>query len=389
MATRYLDAARALAPMIAAAGDRIEREQALPSELVAALADAGLFRLLVPRSIGGAELALPDYLEIVEAVSLADGSTAWCLNQTNGRATLSAWLEPTVARELFGDDRTATIANGPLPGRAVPVEGGFELTGEWTLASGCHHATWLAALAVVVDPAAAASEQARRRADGSRDVRHFVVPTREARIIPHWDAAGLRGTGSDSFALDHVFVPAGRSAAAGHDRPREPGPLYLFPTNLIFAVGFAAVTLGIARAALDALRELAGAKTPRGTTGRLRDLALTQMQVGQAEAHLRAGRAFLLESVRDVWSVVLARGTLDLDQRVLLRLAGTHAMHLAAQVTDLAYSAAGASAIEQANPIQRRYQDIHVATQHVQARLAHYESAGRYHLGLDPDFQWL
>jgi alkylation response protein AidB-like acyl-CoA dehydrogenase len=138
---RYLEAARALAPRIAAEADRIDREKELPPELVDALADAGLFRLLVPRSIGGGELDLPSYVEVVEEIARADASTGWCVNQSAVRATTSAWMEHATARAIFGRDRDATIANGPLPGRAVPVDGGYRLSGHWNFASGCRHAS--------------------------------------------------------------------------------------------------------------------------------------------------------------------------------------------------------------------------------------------------------
>jgi alkylation response protein AidB-like acyl-CoA dehydrogenase len=271
-----------------------------------------------------------------------------------------------------------------MPGRAVPVEGGFKLSGRWNFASGVHHATWLAALGTVM-----VGDEPRRWPDGAPEVRHFVVPRAEACLEPSWDVAGLRGTGSDTYVLQDAFVPAARAVAVGRDARREPGPLYLFPMNLAFACGFASVSLGTAAAAVEAFLELAGAKTPRGYRTALRDVPLAQLQAGQAEAHRRAGRALLRETVREVWTEVAAVNAITLDQRARLRLATTHAIHLAAQAVDVAYTGAGASAIYQSNPLQRRFQDIHVATQHVQGRIAHYESAGRHLLGLDPDFQWL
>jgi alkylation response protein AidB-like acyl-CoA dehydrogenase len=184
-------------------------------------------------------------------------------------------------------------------------------------------------------------------------------------------------------------VPADRAVAVGRDRRHEKGPLYLFPMNLLFACGFASVSLGTAAAAIEAFAELAGAKTPRGFSKALRDQPLAQLQTAQAEAHRLAGRALLRETVREVWTAVAADNAITLDQRAALRLATTHVIHLAAQAVDVVYTAAGASAIYQSNPIQRRFQDVHVATQHVQGRIAHYESVGRHLLGLDPDFLWL
>ena len=231
-----------------------------------------------------------------------------------------------------------------MPGRAVAVEGGYRLSGSWGFASGCRHASWLIALAAVV-----ADGQPRRWPDGAAELRHLILPAEQARIEPSWDVAGLRGTGSDTFVADDVFVPAERAVAVGRDRLREPGALYLHPMNLLFAAGFAAVSLGAAGAAVDAFAELAGAKTPRGVGGLLRDQPVAQLQIGQAEAHRRAGRALLRESVREVWTAVVADRSISIDQRATLRLATTHAIHLAAQAVDLVYTAAGASAIYASN----------------------------------------
>jgi indole-3-acetate monooxygenase len=384
----YLEAARALAPRIAAAADQADRDRALPPEIVDALAEAGLFRLLVPRSLGGAELALLDYLPVIEVLARADASTAWCVNQSCVRATTAAWLDPVVAGELFGRDGSAAIANGPLPGRAVAVPGGFRLSGRWSFASGCRHATWLAAVATVVE-----GDSPRQRPDGAPDLRHLILPVEQARLEPSWDVAGLRATGSDSFVVEDVFVPAERAVAVGRDPLREPGPLYRLPMNLLFAAGFAMVALGTAAAALEAFIELAGGKTPRGDRALLRDQPVVQLQTAQAEAHRRAGRTYLLAAVADAWAAAV-RATagapdVEVEPRAALRLAATHAIHLSTQAVDLVYAAAGASAIYADNPIQRRFQDVHVATQHVQGRLSHYQVVGRHVLGLEPDLLWM
>jgi alkylation response protein AidB-like acyl-CoA dehydrogenase len=284
---------------------------------------------------------------------------------------------------IFGTDRGAPIANGPMPGQAVAVDGGFRLTGRWNFASGCHHAVWLAAVATVVE-----ANQPRRLADGSIDARHFVIPASQARIEPSWVVAGLRGTGSDTFAVDDLFVPGERAVSVARDPCREDGPLYRYPMTLLFASGFAAVALGVAGSAIDDLIELAGAKRPRGLKGLLRDQALAQLQVGQAEAHRQAGRALLHQAVCDTWQRAVECRQVTVADRARLRLATTHAIRLADQAVDLVYAAAGASAIYAASPLQRRYQDMKVISQHIQGRVAYYESVGRFLLGLDPDPAW-
>lgn len=380
-----LEVARALAPLIRAAGDEIERERELPRPVFEALADAGLFRMLVPRSLGGAELDLPTYLQVIEEIAQADASTGWCVNQGAVFATNSARVREDVAREIWGQSPRSAVANGPAPtAEAIVVEGGYRVTGRWTFSSGCKHATWLAGFATIVEDG-----RPRLDAKGRPEARYLLFPAGNAEIIDTWRVSGLRGTGSHHFTVTDLFVPRERSVWSVVDSSREPGPLYVVPTVGLFAGGFASVALGIARGALDNLIELAGGKTPWGTANLLRDQPLVQMQVGQAEALIRSGRAFLHETAREVWEAVSATHAITLEQRVQIRLATTHAIRLAAEAVDLVYNAAGASAIYRSSPIHRRFQDIHVITQHVQGRLAHYESAGRFWLGIKPDMQWL
>jgi alkylation response protein AidB-like acyl-CoA dehydrogenase len=218
----------------------------------------------------------------------------------------------------------------------------------------------------------------------------MLIPATDAQIIDVWHVSGLRGTGSDDFAVADYFVPEQRAARMGDERARrQPGQLYLFPMNNVYATGFASVALGIARGALDAFEVLAREKTPRGTQRTLRDNAVVQLQVAEAEAHLRSARAWLHETLHRVWDEVARTKVLTLDHRIHIRLAATHAIHRAAHVVDTAYLAAGATAIFERNPFERRFRDIHAVTQQVQGRLAHFETAGQFFLGLEPDTQWL
>lgn len=374
-----LRAAHELAPRIRAAQDQIDAQRELPPALAAQIADAGLFRMLVPRSIGGAELDFPTYLRAVQVVAAADGSTGWCVNQAAVFATRAAFVPKDVALEIWGEPR-AVVANGPPPGgEAVPFERGYRLSGRWTFSSGCRHATWLAGIARVHEDG-----RARRNPDGTPDVRILLLPKREARIIDAWDVRGLRGTGSHHFTVQDLFVPTERAHSIW-DPALESGPLYVIPMNLLFSCGFAAVALGVARSALDSVLELCGSKRPRSVRSILRDQPVVQRQVGEAETVWASARAFLHESAREIWEHVCDRHEISMKQRIRLRMASTHAIRLAARAVDMAYEVAGSDAIFESQPLQRRFQDIHVITQHVQGRGAHYESIGRFLLGLEPD----
>jgi indole-3-acetate monooxygenase len=373
-----LDVARTLAPQIRAYADEIEAERELPRPLFEALADAGMFHMALPRSLGCPEVDLPTYIQVIEELGKADASTAWVINQGGIFATYASRMPPEMARAIWIDTPRAVVANTPAPtAQAVVVPGGYRVTGRQGFSTGCRHATWLAAHAQIIE-----NGHPRRLDNGEPETRFLFVPVADAERLDTWHVRGMRGTGTHHFAVHDVFVPTDRTALAAGAPLLETGPLYQIPRTLLFASGDASVALGVARAALTTFAELAGAKSPRAMRGLLRDQPMVQADIGQAEAHLRAGRAFLAEAVRDLWTAVSTTATMSLDQRAALRIAATHAIHLAVQVVDTVYHAAGATSIYEDHPLQRAFQDIHVISQHLQARRTHYEMVGRYWLGL-------
>jgi len=374
--------ARELGCEIEAAADEIERRRELPEAIVAALIERGLFRLLLPRTLGGAELRPAVYVEVIEEIAKHDASTAWCLGQACGCTMTAAYLDPEVAREIFGGKRGIVAWGPPGPAEARAVPGGYRLSGTWSFASGSHHASWLGAHV----PILAADGAPQLRPDGGPVMRTLLFPKASAQFADIWHVIGLRGTGSDSYTVTDLFVPEAytvlREAAA---RPRQPGLLYAFSSSNIYASGFAGVALGIARSALDAFVELARDKIPRGAKSTLRDNNVIQAQVAQSEARLGAARAFLLGSLDDIWHEAAASGRLTIDDNTTIRLASTWAIHQAREVVDIVYHAAGATAIFENNPFERRFRDIHTVVQQYQGRQAHFETVGQVLLGLQPE----
>src|SRR5213083_1250488 len=380
MADSPVDAAGKLVPLIRSCADQIDAARELPRSLFEALADAGMFHLAFPRSLGGAELDLPTYIEVIEEIGKADASTGWIVNQNSIFATYAARMPRDVARAIWVETPRAVVANTPAPtAKAIVVPGGYRVTGRQGFSTGCRHASWVASHAQII-------ENGQPRLENGQPLSLYLfVPVAQAELLDTWHVRGMRGTGTHHFAVDDVFVPAERTVLSATAPPLETGPLYRIPRTLLFASGDAAASLGVARACLDAFFELAGVKTPRAMPGLLRDQPMVQADIGRAEAHLGSGRAFLTETVRDVWADVSATNTISLDQRAALRLATTHAIRLAVQVVDTAYNAAGATAVYESHLLQRHFQDIHVISQHLQGRLSHYELVGRHWLGLPVD----
>jgi len=383
----YVERACALAPEIEARADQIEQERRLPEPVLAALFEAGLFRLLLPRSLDGGEVDPVTFARVMEEIAKADASTAWCLCQAAGCSMSAAYLSHDVAMEIFGRDRRAVLAWGPGPGaRAIAVDGGYRVTGTWSFASGGRHATWLGAHCPISEP----DGSSRRTPNGKLVERTMLFPAASATFVDVWHVSGLKGTGSDAYTVDNLFVPHDHSIS--RDDPaerRQPGLIYCFPTGSFYASGFASVALGIARRMLDAFVSLAREKTPRGYKRPLANNAVIQSQVGQAEAQLSSARRFLMGSLADIWGAVGSSGTLTMDQRMLIRLASTYAIHQAKAVADVTHHAAGATSIFVDSAFDRGFRDIHAVTQQLQGRQAHFETVGQFMLGIEPDTTFL
>jgi indole-3-acetate monooxygenase len=380
-----LESARELAPAIRRAATEIEQTRELPRPLFEQLADAGLFHMLIPQQLGGAELDLPTYIRVAEELGKADASTAWCVNQGGVWATHAVCVPPALAREIWVETPRSVVANTPAPtATAIPVDGGYRVTGRQGFSTGSRHASWIAARGRIIE-----NGEPRRRPDGSLDIRFFMMPVGEVELLDTWHTRGLRGTGTHHFQIADHFVPEERTF--GQDAPPRPeyGPLYAIPRTQLFATGDAAIALGNARAALDAFIALASEKTPGSMSDLLRDQAMVQYEIGQAEALLRAARALLWETVREIWEPICAAGATTLPIRAALRTATTFALRQSASVVDTTYNLAGATAVLESHPLQRYFQDAHVITQHVQSRLSHYQLIGSYYLGLEPDNQYL
>lgn len=380
MSTDPVGTARSLAPRAAGLAERGERERRLPAELSEAIAEAGLYRLCVPRSLGGGEAHPRVLVETVEALARGDAAAGWCVAVCATSGMLAAYLREEVARDAYGDP--AGVVGGVFApmGRAVADGERYAVTGRWRFCSNGENCDWLMGGCVVLD-----GDAPRMLPSGRPDIRLLLFPRADAEVIDTWHVSGLRGTGSHDMAVDDLSVPAERSASLITDHPLIDAPLYAFPPFGLLAVAIAAVTLGAARGALADVLELAGAKTPTLSTRKLAERPATQAEVSRAEATLSAGRSFLLETIDAAFEVATAGDPLPVGLKARLRMAATHAVECATAATDAAYRLAGGSAIYETSPLQRRFRDVHAATQHMLIAPATWELTGRALLGLEFD----
>jgi alkylation response protein AidB-like acyl-CoA dehydrogenase len=372
--------ARELRPAIEAAADTIERTRRIPEKLLSELHDARLFRMLLPASVGGDEIDPGTYVRAVELVASCDGSIGWCLSIANSTSLIAPYLDIEIARKIFGPPR-ATCAWGPpneCTARAVP--GGYRVTGQWSFASGCRHSSWMGAHGCVVEP----DGSLRLNRFGRPTLRTWLFPTAQATLLDTWDTIGLRGTASDSYRADDLFVAEEFSSTREDPELRtEPGRLYAFPQQTLYSVGISSVALGLARGMLDAFIALACEKTPRGMV-RLADSGVVQAEIAKCEARLGAARAYLLDTIAEIYDAAGSDAPIDIPARGRVRLAGTHAIATAVSVADYTYKAAGVDAIFPGSPFMRRFRDIHTVSQQIQSRDVHFETCGQILLGNPP-----
>jgi alkylation response protein AidB-like acyl-CoA dehydrogenase len=375
-----LEAVRALAPRLRAASDEIEAARSLSEPLVQALADAGFYRMYLPRSLGGGELDPLTYFDVIEALAQIESAAAWSVLISTGAMTITArGLPDETLRAMFTSPRKTIMAgSGPPKGRAVTVTGGYRLTGSWTQGSNVRLAGWVLAGCHLYD-----GDRPRLGPDGAPVYLRCVLPSSEVEIFDTWHTTGMRGTGSHDFAITDVFIPDAR-VHRGTDPSQRPQPLYQFVgwTH----VAHAAIGLGIARVAIDEFIALAQGKsaTWHASEGRLATRTTIQAKVAQAEALVGAGRAYVREATRDIWDTVCRRETPSPSQRAVYRLAVAEAYANAVRAVDLMYNVGGATAIYARSRLDRCLRDVHTAGAHVWVAPDTYELAGRLLLGLDP-----
>lgn len=371
-----IERARSLQPLIAQEADEIERTRRLTPPVVSALIENGLYRALLPQSLGGSEAPLEIFMQMQEEIAKADASTAWCLGQCSVCAMTAAYLDHDAAAEIFNTP-PGILAWGAIAHDVKVVPGGYLANARWEFASGSRQASWLGSHVRVVE----ADGSQRKKPDGSPEIRTILFPASSATMHDVWDVIGLRGTGTDSYSVENLVIP--EKFAALRDDPRglrETGPLYKLTTNMVFGMGFAATAVGVARAILDASVDLARSKMPQGL-GAMRENNAVQGLIGRTEASLRAARAYLYATAAEVWSDLARGDPITENHRIALRIAATWTIHQATSVVDTAYHMAGATAVFSANKFERRFRDMHAIAQQIQARDTHYEDAGKAILG--------
>lgn len=367
----WVTRARALHDEIRAAQPQMDQERRMPDALASKIAGAGVFRLCVPKTYGGGEASVREMVETLEALAEADASAAWVgmIGATTG--ALAAYLEPSVAQEVFGDARAIVTGVYAPMGRAAAEGDSFRVNGQWKWNSGGQNSTWILGGCLITEDGKPKTNDA-----GAPMMRMMIARREDVLHIDTWRTGGLRGTGSGDMAMRDLLIPARHSVSLTDDKPRVSAPLYAFPAFGMLALGIASVASGNAKGALeDFARIMTGKRTPNGRT--LTERGTTQALFAEAQGEYAAARAFLLQEVDTAWAEAASGGALTAPQRARLRLAATHMTRTAAAIIRRLQDFAGGSSVLLEDPLQRRLGDAQTATAHIMIAPMTYEMIGR------------
>lgn len=373
-------AAREIRPVLERNRLKAEAECRLPDESANAMADAGLLRAFLPTELDGYEVDMCTMMKIIETTAVAESAAGWCLQTPLTYAFYSGILDASVAKKIWGPKRAA-VAGGFNPvGKITRDKDGWRVTGNWAWGTSQYMATWMLGNCTVYEDG-----KPKIGPDGVPLYRQVFVPREQTRVVSNWNVMGLKGTGSDDYAMDDLFVPDEFTCEMFAPKPRIERTLYRLPLATIFAVSIAAPPLGMARRALDEFRSVAERKVPMAFTKPLRERPSAQIAIAKAEATLRSARAFLLETLEEVWDVVDRGDEPTMDLRALIRIACGNVGVACRDAVALVFHAAGAGQIRRdAGPLEQLFRDVHVGAQHIGIIEHNLELGGRVILGLDP-----
>ena len=372
-ADEILEAVAELAPVVRSRAADVEEARRIPADLLDQLVSAGCFRVLLPRSLGGAGADPVTALGACETLSRADASVGWTVMIGSG-----AWLDlvglPRATLDtLYGDGPDVMIAGVFNPtGVAVPVDGGYRVSGRWAFASGCSHSEWLYGNCI-------------EEVVGEHRFRTVLFTAEEVQIEDTWHVVGLRGTGSHHFTVDNVVVPAERTCATFEDEPAIDDPIVRIPIASLLALAIASVAIGTGQGALDEITGVAESRTPLLASSSLAASPLFQRDLARADTELRAARALIHGIAGEAWTTANAGEELSLEQRARIRAGAVWTVSRAADAVRAAYLSGGGSALYVDNPLQRRLRDIHAVTQHFLVRPDTMVTAGAVMAGQDVD----
>ena len=377
-------AARDLGPLIRRHADQTERERQLAPTVTQALVEAGLFRLLLPRALGGFEIDPVSCARLVEEIASHDSAAGWAMQAGNMGGWWAARLPGEGVKEIYGRNPSAVMAAAfHPPQQAREAADGYRITGRAPLASNVHQSEWLFLTAIVFDATGP------RMVDGVPEIIAAIPRTTEVEIVDTWHSLGMRGTDSDDVVMNDVFVPRARTfplAPEFEPSPYHQGPLYRFPGIAAASFTIAPVALAVARGAITEVGSLVERKTAFGFQRPLRDRTTVQANLARAEGMLRAARLLYYDTLTAAWARTEAGEPNTLVHKADLQLAASHLAATAAEVTDMMHRIAGTTGVYARSPLERHLRDIQTLRHHGFMSENRFEAVGQVYCGVPPEF---
>jgi alkylation response protein AidB-like acyl-CoA dehydrogenase len=345
-----LQAARALRKTIDAGARTTDgATSVVADETVEAMTQAGLYGIMAPREVGGAELPLVEAIDVLAEVARADGSAGWCLMANASTVSLfGAYLDDAFIDEMFGAG-VPRVAFGTNYGTAQPEDGGYRISGRYAFGSGIAHARWIGAgLIHPADP---------------EQILFCALPADQAKILGNWDVMGLQETGSFDYAVNDVWVPEAATFPFVSPVRRRGGPVFELGVIPLTAAAHAGFAIGVVRRALDELAALARCKQRFGAASTLAENERFLITLGTLEGRARAAASWVHETYARAEDTVQRTGKPDPADVLALRQSAVHVTQDGADVVREAYLLAGTTALR-SGPLARCFSDIHAGTQH-------------------------
>lgn len=353
-------------PLLAGQSSRFDADRKISDEAFGALSEAGFFRLLLPAPLGGCGLSPLDFMTVVEHAAALDGAIGWLVGNGGGMSRVGGYLPLQAAQEIFAKTSAFVASSTGAIGKAVPVEGGYRITGRWPFASGAPHATTFAPLCEVDD--------------GSERIVLAFLPRDAVKLIDNWHVSGMKGTGSWDFEADNVFLSA-EFICDFQPKPTHAGTVYRLPGVSAFVWTVATVPLGIAKAAIEAFIAVSSGHRRQGVTAPVAERELAQSEIGRCLARCRAAAAYMRSAMSTLCASVEGEGSDPVAARIDYRLACSHAAEVAVDVVLRVNDLIGARALAESQPFERRERDVRAAAKHVAMSAEQFVIGGRYALG--------
>lgn len=387
-----LDRIRAVLDVVGSRAAETERARMVPPSNVALLRDAGLFRIVQPVDFGGWELDFDLLAEAIQLIAMRCPSTAWVCGLQAAHQWLLASYPIEAQQDVWGADPNALLCGSYAPAaKALPVDGGYRLTGRWSFASGCDVSQWSACAALVPGPAA----------QDPLYPAFLLVPASDYRIDDDWHVVGLAGTGSKTLVLEDVFVPAHRllsfkDSTSGDTPGRRhyaDNPTFGVPMLANIASCLASVSVGAAAGALAYYVETTSQRTTRGAVAgganRMAEFPTIQLRVAEAAAANDAAREILLRDLRRRAATARTGRLATMEERIESRRGQAFAVRLAVQATEALNASTGGQGLNLGNPVQRFWRDANAVGRHISFNWdAVGTMYGQLALGLEPKGQY-